>query len=166
MSTTILVILLVCVVAGAVYNVYRNKVLDERKLELDKFSVSLDERENKLSADEATVRDLEGQLREELNKQRSLDEIAAERYELIVSAAEEATGWKLSTTRCAESSTIRTFVAYKMRSEGFSYERIGKVMHRNHSTVAHLIKKMEDMLSVPNAYREELGMFNRMVEML
>lgn len=184
MLTIITAILAVGVIAGVAWVYYRSDQLDERREELDKYSVHLDERANKLSADEETVRMLNLQLRDELEKQKRKEaemvnnEKAAaeakemiarnteERYNVVLQAAEEATGWKLSNTRTSENSTIRAFISYHMHNEGFSYESIGRVMHRNHSTITHLVRKMEDMLSLPQMYKVELDMYAKMVELI
>lgn len=44
--------------------------LDEYREELDKYSVHLDERANKLAADEQQIRQLYKELRQELNKRK------------------------------------------------------------------------------------------------
>lgn len=184
MLTIITAILAVGVIAGVAWVYYRSDQLDEREDELAKYSVHLDERANKLSADEETVRMLNLQLRDELERQKrkeaemvnnekaaaeAKEKIARnteERYNVVLQAAEEATGWKLSNTRTSENSTIRTFISYHMHNEGFSYESIGRVMHRNHSTITHLVRKMEDMLSLPEIYHDELDMYAKMVELI
>ena len=184
MLTIITAILAVGVIAGVAWVYYRSDQLDEREDELAKYSVHLDERANKLSADEETVRVLNLQLRDELERQKrkeaemvnnekaaaeAKEKIARnteERYNVVLQAAEEATGWKLSNTRTSENSTIRTFISYHMHNEGFSYESIGRVMHRNHSTITHLVRKMEDMLSLPEIYHDELDMYAKMVELI
>ena len=183
MLTIITAILAVGVIAGVAWVYYRSDQLDEREDELAKYSVHLDERANKLS-DEETVRMLYLQLRDELERQKrkeaemvnnekaaaeAKEKIARnteERYNVVLQAAEEATGWKLSNTRTSENSTIRTFISYHMHNEGFSYESIGRVMHRNHSTITHLVRKMEDMLSLPEIYHDELDMYAKMVELI
>lgn len=48
----------------------RSDELDEFQEELDKYSVHLDERANKLAADEATIRQLYKELRQELNRRK------------------------------------------------------------------------------------------------
>jgi len=184
MLTLITAVLAVAVIAGTLYIYYRSDQLDELEDELSKYEVHLDERANKLSAEEETVRMLNIKLREELEKQkmkpeqeRTNEEIvedtkkliaqrASDRYELVRMAAEEATGWKLSNSRTAENSTMRAFISYHMHNEGFSYESIGRVMHRNHSTITHLVRKMEDMLSLPGVYQAELEAYEKMCSLL
>lgn len=49
MLTLIQIILALAVIAGIAYNFYRSEELDERQEDLDKYSVHLDERANKLA---------------------------------------------------------------------------------------------------------------------
>ena len=56
------------VIAGAIHNAFRADALDEEREELDKYSTHLDERANRLAADEQTIRNLYKELRQELNK--------------------------------------------------------------------------------------------------
>lgn len=82
-----------------------------------------------------------------------------ERFPFVLSCAELAVGRKLSRERCEDNTLIRSFVSYILRSEGYGYNEIGKMLGRDHSTVIHLYNKMNDMLSVPYAYRKEIDMF-------
>ena len=88
------------------------------------------------------------------------------RFPVVMSAAEQATGRKLSKERSKENTIFRSFVAYKLREEGYTFSDIGKMLQRDHSTVVHLRDIMRDMLSVPNAYREEINMFREFEELL
>jgi chromosomal replication initiation ATPase DnaA len=40
----------------------------------------------------------------------------------------------------------RRMIAYQMRSEGYSYPSIGKMMVRHHASVIHMVRMMEDAL--------------------
>lgn len=91
----------------------------------------------------------------------------SERYEIVLYAAQLAVGKQLCAGRAEEDVLIRVFTAYRLRLEGYSLDAIGKVMHRDHSTIIHYVrKKMADMLSVPGLYRKELDMYNKMNEIL
>ena len=74
----ILAFIALFVIAVAIRNVFIADELQEEKEEMYKFSVHLDERANKLAADEQTIRKLYKELREELNKQRDGRESATE----------------------------------------------------------------------------------------
>lgn len=67
----ILTILVILVVVAAVIGVIRNTIkadeLAEREVELDKYSVHLDERANRLAADENALRSLSSSFRRELD---------------------------------------------------------------------------------------------------
>ena len=79
-----------------------------------------------------------------------------ERYPVLLEAAEKVFGRKLTNTSERDNILIRTFISYKLRKEGYSNGEIGRRMGRDHSSVTQMGKKMEDMLSVPEAYKYEV----------
>ncbi len=83
------------------------------------------------------------------------------RFPSVLRAAEDAVGRKLSRERSKENTTLRAMIAYQLRSEGYTYYDIGKMLRRDHSTVMHLCSVMRDMLSVPGAYRTEMEIYRR-----
>ena len=89
-----------------------------------------------------------------------------ERFPFILACAEIAVGRKLSRERCEDNTLIRAFVSYMLRNEGYSYSEIGRMLQRDHSTVMHIYKKMEDILSLPHVYRKEIDMFREFEELL
>lgn len=89
-----------------------------------------------------------------------------ERYLQVLSVAERASGVRLTESREAGNALIRSIVAYRLVKEGYHYSEIGKAMGRNHSTISHYVRKVENMLSVPLAYRREVQQFKRFEEML
>lgn len=90
-----------------------------------------------------------------------------ERHAAILRAAQIAVGKRLEDGRRKEDVLIRLFTAYRLRQEGFSVEGIGAVMGRDHSTVVHYVRRrLPDMLSLPNIYRREKDMFDKMNEIL
>ena len=91
---------------------------------------------------------------------------SVERYEIVLRAAEFATDRKLSSERTEENTLIRCFISYQMRQEGYTYYEIAKLMHRNHSSVISHVKRMENMLSVPEAYKKEMAMWNEFQQTL
>lgn len=50
----------------------------------------------------------------------------------------------------------RTMIAYEMILEGYTYAEVGRQMEKDHSTVMHLKKKMEDAISLPRMYGDIL----------
>jgi len=90
-----------------------------------------------------------------------------ERYREILNAAELAVGKRQEEGRKKEDVLIRLFTAYRLRKEGYSFEAIGEVVGRDHSTIIHYVRnKMPAMLSYPNIYRDELEVYNKMNEIL
>lgn len=89
-----------------------------------------------------------------------------ERYPFVLSCAEQAVGRKLSRERCEENTLIRSFVSYRLRTEGYGYSEIGQMLGRDHSTVIHLYNRMSDMLSVPYAYRKEIELLKEFERLL
>ena len=63
MISTILVILAILTIGGIAYNIFRADELDEREEDLDKYSVHLDERANKLALWEEELIKLEKEAR-------------------------------------------------------------------------------------------------------
>lgn len=91
----------------------------------------------------------------------------AERYAAVLSAAEQAVGQKMiHGSRDAASVTIRRFISYFLRSDGWTLEAIGGCLGLNHSTVSHYIRVMDDCLSQPVFYADEIRMYVRFVELL
>jgi DNA-binding NarL/FixJ family response regulator len=88
------------------------------------------------------------------------------RYRQVLSVAEQATRMKLTESREAGNALIRAIVAYRLVKEGYHYSEIGKAMGRNHSTISHYVRKVENMLSVPVSYRREICLFKEIEEML
>ena len=89
-----------------------------------------------------------------------------ERFPFVLACAELAVGQPLADSRDKNNTNIRSLVAFQLHMEGYSYTDIGRMMKRDHSTVIHLVRKMEDMLSLPQAYKQEINMYNKMHELL
>ena len=89
-----------------------------------------------------------------------------ERYQAVLRAAERASGRKITNARSKENTALRAFIAHRLRSEGYSYSEIGRMLHRDHSTVMHLCGVMRDMMSVPNAYRREMEIYKEFETLL
>ena len=67
MMNAIVAVLALFVLAGGLYNIYRADELDERQEELDKYSVHLDERANRIAAEEGTLRNLSVSFKREVD---------------------------------------------------------------------------------------------------
>lgn len=55
----------------------------------------------------------------------------------------------------------RTMVAYQMIKEGYSTMEIGHQMMKNHSSITHMKDKMQDALSLPQAYGDIIEIWNK-----
>ena len=82
-----------------------------------------------------------------------------ERFPGVLACAEIACGNKMTDSRERENILIRSFVAYKLHEEGYSYSEIGKMMKRDHSTITNLVHRVRDMLSIPYAYKTEVSKY-------
>ena len=70
MITVFIIIVVLAAIFGVLWTVHRQDELDERQDELDKYSIHLDERANRLAADEETCRGMNLMLRESLKQQK------------------------------------------------------------------------------------------------
>lgn len=89
-----------------------------------------------------------------------------ERYPGVLACAEQVCGNKLTDSRERENILIRSFVAYKLHEEGYSYSEIGKMLKRDHSTVTNLVHRVRDMLSIPYAYKEEVAKYKEFEKLI
>lgn len=55
----------------------------------------------------------------------------------------------------------KAMVAYRMLQEGYTHGEIGRQLEKDHSTVAHYKRKMEDALSLPHAYQDIIPVWNK-----
>ena len=62
-------------------------------------------------------------------------------------------------SRIPEHVWARTMVAYQMIREGYSTPEIGRQMMKDHSSVTHMKKRMQDALDLPVAYRDILNLW-------
>ena len=82
------------------------------------------------------------------------------RYETLVKAAEATLGRKMDGSRKAASVTIRRFVAWKMRQEGYTFYEIAGAMGVDHSTVHHYIRVMREELELPSVFRNDIELYH------
>ena len=123
-------------------------------------------REKELPAWWKSEEDYYNEILRQLRGQNGVPPPIEERYPVVLQAAEQATSWMLTDSRDRENTLIRQFVAYKLHGDGYSYTEIGKIMHRDHSTITHLVFRMRDMLSLPSAYKWEVQQYKRFEELL
>lgn len=79
-----------------------------------------------------------------------------DRYAILKSIAEKATGHILTDSRSRENTEVRMLIASQMRSEGFTLEEIGLWMEKDHSTVTHYCTLLEDAMQYPKMFAELL----------
>lgn len=80
-----------------------------------------------------------------------------DRYAILKSIAEKATGHTLTASRSRDNTEIRMLVATEMRNEGFTLEEIGTWMGRDHSTVTHYTMLLDDAHKYPAAFADLLA---------
>ena len=82
-------------------------------------------------------------LQESLNER----EDDGSRFATLLKAATEVCGQGiLSSSRDFNLVMGRRMIAYQMRSEGYSFPSIGKMMVRHHASIIHMVRMMEDAL--------------------
>lgn len=81
------------------------------------------------------------------------------RFATLLKAATDVCGQGvLSSSRDFNLVMGRRMIAYQMRSEGYSFPSIGKMMVRHHASVIHMVKMMEDALHFQ--FDLEIGYWN------
>ena len=82
-------------------------------------------------------------LQESLNER----EDDGSRFATLLKAATDVCGQGiLSSSRDFNLVMGRRMIAYQMRSEGYSFPSIGKMMVRHHASVIHMVRMMEDAI--------------------
>lgn len=86
---------------------------------------------------------------------------------VYVTAMEQVVGpGLLGRSRCWDLVWGRNMVAYKMRMDGFGSQEISRTIKRDHSTVAYCVARMEEMLSSPHFYAEELKNWHKFIKIV
>ena len=82
--------------------------------------------------------------------------VAEQRLGILLRAATELIGKGIMTS-CRNRMVVigRMMIVHQLRTEGFSFPVISKLMTRAHSTVFHLEMKMQDVTEFPYIYRDE-----------
>ena len=65
-------------------------------------------------------------------------------------------------TRCRNYNLVlgRSFIAYQMHGEGYSFPTIGKHLIRHHASIMHMYKRMENIFDYPDYYALEISHWN------
>lgn len=85
----------------------------------------------------------------------------AERFGTVLEAAEKAVGTRLTERRTMESNDIRMLVVKQMRDEGYSNASIGRLIHRDHSTVSYLYRCVNEMLALSVAFSKFMHIYDQ-----
>ena len=81
------------------------------------------------------------------------------RFATLLKAATDVCGQGvLSSSRDFNLVMGRRMIAYQMRSEGYSFPTIGKMMVRHHASIIHMVRMMEDALHYQ--FDLEIGYWN------
>lgn len=87
----------------------------------------------------------------------------AEQYKSII---ESILGRSLNESRCREDVAGRMCIAYQLMQDGYSTSFVGKMVGRDHATILHYRKCMENCKTFPKAYRYECDMWEEFQKML
>lgn len=87
----------------------------------------------------------------------------AEQYKGII---ETILGRTLNDSRKREDVAGRMCIAYQLMQDGYSTIIVGKMVGRDHATVLHYRKCMENCKTYPKAYRYECDMWREFQDML
>ena len=91
---------------------------------------------------------------------------AQDRYELVKSTVELVMDHKIESGRFHQDVLCRMYIAYILVQDGYKVETIGKLLGRHHSTIIYLKKMMQDMLSLPSIYQDEITKLNQIKALL
>lgn len=89
-----------------------------------------------------------------------------DRYEQLLKSAETVFNRKMKTGRHVDDVMMRRFIAYKLREDGYSFSQISRVMGKNHATIIHLVRQMEDYFSLPAMYKEDIKKYLKFHSMI
>ena len=88
------------------------------------------------------------------------------RYKVVLAAAEAVVGFRLGKARTSVNTDIRAVVSKILRTEGYSLSEVGDSINRDHSTVHALVKRMDEVLALPESYRGLYDMYMKTKEAL
>mgnify|MGYP002508120520 CR=1 FL=1 len=104
-----------------------------------------------------------GQLRASI----TLPEDPAERLRYLSDKMQQVAGVSIADgARTRKMLAARNIFVFVARQEGFTQERIGAFIGRDHATVCIAEKKMREVFTYPKSYIQEINLYNRYVESL
>ena len=97
----------------------------------------------------------------------SLDGLDGVRCTELLEIFTQVTGWRVNLySRDRDCVWAKTMVAYQMFQEGYPLCEIARQMFKDHTTVTHYRQKMEDALSLPQAYQDILPIWEQFKQRL
>ena|SRR5690606_2284599 len=63
----------------------------------------------------------------------------------------------ISDKRHQKLSDLRTVISYNLKQEGYTYEEIGGLLKKHHTTIIHSVKKCKYMIKHNNDFMEKYG---------
>ena len=88
------------------------------------------------------------------------------RYKVVLAAAEAVVGFRLGKARTSVNTDIRAVVSKILRTEGYSLSEVGDAINRDHSTVHALVRRVDEVLALPESYRGLYDMYMKTKEAL
>lgn len=84
-----------------------------------------------------------------------------QRFKELLLIAESVAGKGVKTATKERYAVIgRRILAYQLRKEEYTTVKIGKLLNRNHASISCMVAEMENALTFPKAFPEEIQMFN------
>lgn len=97
-----------------------------------------------------------------LQESMKIDESDDSRFKLLLDFATELCGNGIMTQTIEPKSALgRNMIAYQLRTEGYNYSHIGRLLHRNHSTVYSMVAKIEDIMEYRGVFPDEEEIWNK-----
>jgi len=100
------------------------------------------------------------------NLRRSSMSESKKRYLYLIEKAEQATGAKATRSKNYWSVLTRSFVSYRMWKEGMTFMDIGRICDRDHATIINQVRKVEDIIGMPKAFKDEYDLYVKFENML
>ena len=97
-----------------------------------------------------------------LQDSMKMDESDDSRFQTLLTIATELCGTGIMTATIEPMSSLgRNMIAYQLRKEGYKSTHIGRLLHRNHSTIINMIAKINDLIEYPNTFLDEEEIFHK-----
>ena len=89
------------------------------------------------------------------------EEMAKERFNLLYKIVTEMFGNGIL-SGCKQYNLVlgRRFIAYQMHNEGYSWTEISRLLKKDHSSVIHMYKSMDEIFDYPEIFHLEISHWN------